>query len=387
MPLLTKYGKKRLMETFENRAPGSRLLPDELDARSRSGRSSELRGRADGRFAPSPTGPLHLGNLRTALLAWLFARSVGARFLVRVEDLDRSRVRPGVEEAQLADLQAIGLDWDGPAVRQSERIPLYEEAVARLDFDGHLYPATARGPRFGPRPPRLTVSPPPISYPGNCRELTAIERAEREAAGRPPALRVRAECARVAFEDRLSGRCEEEVDDFVVRRNAGAPAYQLAVTVDDAAQEIGEVVRGADLVDSTPRQLLLAHLLGLPAVPRYAHVPLVLGSDGRRLAKRHGAVTLAERSILGEGPGGILDWMARSLGLGEIGETPTPADLLVRFAPDRLPLEPTVWPPEERRTTHPKIGDRVHNRASIDGQRGAGVTRCGGSVYQQDHQP
>ena len=151
----------------------------------------------------------------------------------------------------------------------------------------------------------------------------------------------------MAFEDRLLGHYEEEVDDFVVRRNDGAPAYQLAVTVDDAAQEIGEVVRGADLVDSTPRQLLLAHLLGLPAVTRYAHVPLVLGSDGRRLAKRHGAVTLAERSVLGERPGEILGWMARSLGLGEIGKTPTPADLLVGFAPDRLPLEPTVWPPEE----------------------------------------
>jgi glutamyl-tRNA synthetase len=165
----------------------------------------------------------------------------------------------------------------------------------------------------------------------------------------------------VAFEDRLLGRREEEVDDFVVRRNDGAPAYQLAVTVDDAAQEIGEVVRGADLVDSTPRQLLLAHLLGLPAVPRYAHVPLVLGPDGRRLAKRHGAVTLAERSVLGEGPGEILDWMARSLGLAEPGEAPTPADLLASFAPDRLPLEPTAWPPEQARTTPPKTHNRARN--------------------------
>jgi glutamyl-tRNA synthetase len=122
------------------------------------------------------------------------------------------------------------------------------------------------------------------------------------------------------------------------------------VTVDDAAQEIGEVVRGADLVDSTPRQLLLAHLLGLPAVPRYVHVPLVLGPDGRRLAKRHGAVTLAERSVLGEGPGEILGWMARCLGLAELGEVPTPSDLLARFAPDRLPLEPTLWSPEQVRT-------------------------------------
>ncbi len=326
---------------------GSRLVPDGLDACSRAVRGPELSPKADGRFAPSPTGPLHLGNLRTALLAWLFARSAGTRFLVRVEDLDRSRVRPDVEEAQLADLRAIGLDWDGLVVRQSERIPLYEEAIARLDSDGHLYPCYCTRAEI-----RASVSAPhgiPAAdrYPGTCRKLAATERAEREATGRPPALRVRAEGARVAFEDRLLGRHEEEVDDFVVRRNDGAPAYQLAVTVDDAAQEIGEVVRGADLVDSTPRQLLLAYLLGLPVAPRYAHVPLVLGPDGRRLAKRHGAVTLAERSLLGEEPGEILGWMARSLGLAELGEAPTPADLLARFAPDRLPLEPTVWSPEQ----------------------------------------
>ena len=268
------------MEIFVNPVVGSRLVPDKLDACSRSVRDPELFPKADRRFAPSPTGPLHVGNLRTALLAWLFARSAGARFLVRVEDLDRSRVRPGVEETQLADLRAIGFDWDGPIVRQSERISLYEEAIARLDSDGHLYPcyctraeirASASAPHGIPAADR---------YPGTCRKLTATERAEREAAGRSPALRMRARGARVAFEDRLLGRFEEEVDDFVVRRNDGTPSYQLAVTVDDAAQEIGEVVRGADLVDSTPRQLLLAHLLGLPVAPRYAHVPLVLGPDG-----------------------------------------------------------------------------------------------------------
>ena len=238
------------MEIFENPSAGSRLVPSELDARSRSVHGPEFFPKADGRFAPSPTGPLHVGNLRTALLAWLFARSAGARFLVRVEDLDRSRVRPGVEGAQLADLRAIGLDWDGPIVRQSERIPLYKEAIARLDSDGHLYPCYCTRAEI-----RASVSAPhgiltADRYPGTCRKLTAAERAEREAAGRPPALRVRAEGARVAFEDRLLGRCEEEVDDFVVRRNDGAPAYQLTVTVEDAAQKVGEVVRGPTL--STP---------------------------------------------------------------------------------------------------------------------------------------
>jgi glutamyl-tRNA synthetase len=288
---------------------------------------------------------LHVGNLRTALLAWLFARSAGARFLVRVEDLDRSRVRPGVEEAQLADLRAIGLDWDGPVVRQSERMALYEEATASLDADGLLYPCYCTRAEI-----RASASAPHgISaadrYPGTCRELTAKERAGREASGRPPALRVRAEGARIAFEDRLLGRYEGEVDDFVVRRNDGAPAYQLAVVVDDAAQDIGEVVRGADLLDSTPRQILLSRLLGLPS-PRYAHVPLVLGPDGKRLAKRHGAVTLADRNALGESPREVLAWMARSLGLAEPGEKPAPSHLLARFDLVRLPLEPTVWSPE-----------------------------------------
>ena len=278
-------------------------------------------------------------------MAWLFARSRGARFLVRVEDLDRSRVRPGVEEAHLADLEALGLDWDGPVVRQSDRMALYEEAVSSLDARGFLYPCYCTRAEIR----AAACAPHGISaadrYPGTCRNLSPAERAEREATGRPPALRVRAEGGRVAFHDRLLGRHEETVDDFVVRRNYGAPAYQLAVVVDDAAQGVGEVVRGADLVDSTPRQLLLARLLGLPE-PRYAHVPLVLGPDGRRLAKRHGAVTLADRAARGEGPERVRAWMARSLGLAEAGEAPTLGGLLARFDPDRLPREPTVWAPE-----------------------------------------
>jgi glutamyl-tRNA synthetase len=298
----------------------------------------------DGRFAPSPTGPLQVGNLRTALLAWLFARSAGARFLVRVEDLDRSRVRSGIEEDQLADLRAIGLDWDGPVLRQSERMGLYEEAIAQLDGEGLLYPCYCTRKEI-----RAAVSAPhgiaaADRYPGTCRELTGAERAEKEAAGRPPALRVRAEGARISFEDRLLGRQEGETDDFVLRRNDGTPAYQLAVVVDDADGGIGEVVRGADLVDSTPRQILLCRLLGLP-VPRYAHVPLVLGPDGRRLAKRHGAVTLEDRAAQGDGPGEVLAWMARSLGLAEPGEKPAVEDLLARFDPEKLPREPTVWDP------------------------------------------
>ena len=299
---------------------------------------------ADGRFAPSPTGVLHVGNLRTALLAWLFARSAGGRFLMRVEDLDAGRVKPGYEEQQLADLAAIGIDWDGPVVRQSERLGLYADALARLDRDGRLYPCFCTRAEIREAASAAHGPLPEGAYPGTCRELTAAERAEREAAGRPPALRLRAERERVAFADRLLGEQDGVVDDFVVRRGDGTPAYNLAVVVDDAAQGGGEVVRGADLVDSTPRQLLLGRLLQLEA-PAYAHVPLVLGPDGTRLAKRHGAVTLAERAALGESVGDVVTWMAASVGLADPGERVSAAGLVERFDPARLPAEPTVFGP------------------------------------------
>jgi glutamyl-tRNA synthetase len=297
---------------------------------------------ADGRFAPSPTGVLHVGNLRTALLAWLFARSAGGRFLMRVEDLDAQRVKPGYEEQQLSDLASIGIDWDGEVVHQSERLDLYAGALARLEHDGRLYPCFCTRAEIREAASAAHGPLPEGAYPGTCRELTAAERAEREASGRPPALRLRAGGERVAFTDRLLGEQSGVVDDFVVRRGDGTPAYNLAVVVDDAAQGVGEVVRGADLVDSTPRQLLLARLLGLRE-PAHAHVPLVVGPDGTRLAKRHGAVTLADRAAIGESVGDVVSWMAASAGLAEPAEPVTAAALVERFDPSRLPAEPTVF--------------------------------------------
>jgi glutamyl-tRNA synthetase len=300
---------------------------------------------ADGRFAPSPTGPLHLGGLRTALVAWLMARAQDARFLLRMEDLDPQRSRRGFEERQKADLAALGIDWDGPVVRQSERLELYETALARLEADGRLYPCFCTRAEIREAASAPHGDLPEGAYPGTCGSLSERERKALRRAGRPFALRVRGGSERVEFEDRLLGTRAGQVDDFVVRRADGVPAYQLAVIVDDAAQGVDEVVRGADLLDSTPRQLLLARWLDLPA-PRYAHVPLVLGADGARLAKRHGAVTLAERAGAGEPPAATLAWLAHSLGLArDRPRVGAAAELLGEFDPDRLPREPVILAP------------------------------------------
>jgi glutamyl-tRNA synthetase len=288
---------------------------------------------AAGRFAPSPTGRLHLGNLRTALLAWLFARSAGSPFLVRMEDLDRGSVREEHRRTQLEDLAALGLDWDGDVVRQSERADLYDAAIERLTAAGLTYECWCS--RREIQEASSAPHGPPGAYPGTCRDGAPPR------PGRSPALRLRTDGGVVAVEDRLLGRYEGAVDDFVLRRGDGTAAYNLAVVVDDAAQGVEEVVRADDLLPSTPRQVLLARLLDLP-VPSYAHVPLVLGPSGERLAKRDGAVTLADRLARGESPAGVVRLLAASLGL----EGDAPADLLPRFDPERLPREPWVLPAE-----------------------------------------
>ena len=295
-----------------------------------------------GRFAPSPTGALHLGALRTALVAWLMARTAGSEFLVRIEDLDPQRSRRELEASQLADLAALGIDFDGVPVRQSERLDRYERALAELQGDGRLYPCfcTRAEIRAAASAPHGDL--PEGAYPGTCRTIGAGERRARLAAGERHALRVDAGGAgriRVSFEDRLLGPQAAVVDDFVVRRADGVPAYQLAVVVDDAAQGIEEVVRGADLADSTPRQILLARWLQLP-VPRHAHVGLVLGADGARLAKRHGAATLADRD---EPAGVTLALLAHSLGLARGRDSvASAAELLGEFDPDALPRGPVT---------------------------------------------
>ena len=292
-----------------------------------------------GRFAPTPSAELHLGNLRTALVAWLFARTAGSDFLLRIEDLDPASRRPGVAEGQVRDLTLLGLDWDGSIVRQSEHLERMHDAIAQLDDAGLVYPCycSRREVLEAATAPHGPV--PDGAYPGTCRDLTARQRAARQAQGRPAALRLRAGGEAVTIVDRHHGPVTAVVDDLVLRRNDGVPAYNLAVVVDDAAQGVEEVVRGDDLLSSTPRQVYLGGLLGLPQ-PTYAHIPLVVAPDGRRLAKRDGAVTLGDRLALGETAADVVARLAGSLGLPTDGSL---SGLVDRFDPEMLPTDPWVF--------------------------------------------
>ena len=313
-----------------------------------------------GRFAPSPTGPLHLGNARTALLSWLSARAASGAYVMRIEDLDQPRVRPGMEERALDELRWLGLDWDegpGAAVpegrfgpyRQSERMDRYAGALERLRRQGDVYPcyctrgeiAASAGAPHGPADdgPR---------YPGTCRQLSDRERADRGRT-RSPAWRFRVPEGGVAFLDGVHGERSFDVaagvGDFVVARADGVPSYQLAVVVDDAAMEISEVVRGDDLLPSTARQLLLYRALGLSA-PRFAHVPLVVGPDGERLAKRHGALSLGELRDGGADPRAVAGLLAELSRLAPAGNRCWPAELVQGFELARMRGAPAVLLPE-----------------------------------------
>ncbi len=266
-----------------------------------------------GRYAPSPTGRLHLGNARTAMLAWLQVRAAGGAFVMRIEDLDPLRSKIEHEARQLADLRWLGLDWDeGPDVdgrfgpyRQSERYDLYRAALARLDTFGCT--CTRKELRETASAPH-GIEP---TYPGTCRERPAHP-------DRPQSMRWHTPPGLVRFVDSIQGEVAQdvarEVGEFVLFRGDGAWAYQLAVVVDDAAMGITHVLRGADLLDSTPRQILLQRALGLPT-PSYAHVPLIVGPDGEKLSKRHGAPDLSTLRERGVDPRAVVTALARSCGL------------------------------------------------------------------------
>ncbi len=298
-----------------------------------------------GRYAPSPSGDLHFGNLRTAVLAWLFARSTGRQFLMRVEDIDTQRSSLESAQRQLGDLAALGLDWDGEVVYQSQRFPRYDAVIADLADRGLVYECYCSRKDIQ----RASSAPhaAPGSYPGTCRDLTQTQRearrAELQEQGRVPALRLRASVTSWPVTDYYVGEYTGDVDDFILRRGGNANqgqdyAYNLAVVVDDADYGVDQVVRGDDLLSSAPRQAYLADLLGFKP-PEFVHVPLVLNADGQRLAKRDGAVTLREmletRTVAN-----VVTAIAGSVGVPGASALP---EILERFDPRALPREPYVW--------------------------------------------
>ncbi len=313
-----------------------------------------------GRFAPSPTGLLHVGSARTALAAWLSARSRGGTFVWRIEDLDPPRAVAGTAEAALEDLRWLGLDWDegpdvgGPHVPyvQSERSAHYEAALDRLAEAGRLFPCRvsrsdlreiASAPHgasgLPPYPPSLR----PRSLPSDwLARLRANEDADA-------ALRFRVHDASVRFEDRVQGVVEERVSettgDFVLKRRDGLFAYQLAVVVDDLAMGVTEVVRGADLLDSTARQVQLIEALG-GTVPDYAHLPLVVNAEGEKLSKRDEGLTLRSLREAGVPPETVVGVLAHSLGLLDAPIPVSARDLRSRFSWDRVARDPWCLPPD-----------------------------------------
>jgi glutamyl-tRNA synthetase len=311
-----------------------------------------------GRFAPSPTGELHLGGARTALAAWLAARAAGGTFVLRVEDLDRARAVAGAEARILEDLRWLGLDWDegpdagGPHApyRQSQRLERFESAIQRLLREGRAFPcfcSRAEVARAAQAPHGPGDDGP--RYPGTCRALPPAEAAAR-ARTRAPSLRLRVEPETIAWRDGVHGEQREDVaaavGDFVIRRADGVPAYQLAVVVDDADMGITDVVRGDDLLGSTARQLLVYRALGA-AAPRFWHVPLVLGPDGARLSKRHGAIGVRALRQRGLAPERVIGFLGASLGLCDRDARPRAAELVPAWDPARLPTTPTIVDPEQ----------------------------------------
>ena len=294
-----------------------------------------------GRWAPSPTGEFHVGNLRTALLAWLFARSGGAKLLWRFEDLDGA-VREDYYDHQLRDFERIGLNWDGEIFRQSERLHLYQDAIEDLKRQGLTYRCwcTRREVREAAVAPHSHL--PEGAYSGKCRQLTARETSENERSGRNPAIRIVSESQLIKIDDRQLGSFEGSVDDFVLCRGDLTPSYNLAAVIDDADMGVTEVVRGDDLLPTTPRQIYLFDLLGLEP-PSYAHVPLVLTHSGDRLAKRDGAVTLDDRLALGESELDVLNYLLSSLELRNIGSLGELDQIARYFDPSALPTSPWIF--------------------------------------------
>lgn len=301
-----------------------------------------------GRLAPSPTGAQHVGNARTYLIAWLAARHAHGRLLLRLEDIDSPRVKPGAAQQALDDLHWLGLDWDGEPWVQSHRLDVYRQALSHLKAQERVYPCTctrsdiataASAPHWEHEGP---------AYPGTCSSRRA---SMADSLDRPFAWRFRVDDS-PGFVDRFRGPVSIDLKqvggDFVVWKSAGSPAYQLAVVVDDADSGVTEVIRGDDLLPSTPRQILLYQALGRTP-PRFCHVPLVVGPDGRRLAKRHGDTRLESLRQAGVRPEAFVGLLAWSCGWLPRPEPITPRQLLPLFDLRLVPTHPFVLRPEHLR--------------------------------------
>jgi glutamyl-tRNA synthetase len=297
-----------------------------------------------GRLAPSPTGNLHLGHARSFLLAWWHARSRGGRVLLRIEDLDRERVKPGALEACLADLEWLGLDWDDPPLVQSRDTGALERALEQLLARGLAYPCVCSRRELALSAPHVGEGE--TRYPGTCRGRFATRAEAERATGRAAGVRLRVPPGRIALDDGFAGPFEQDVDaecgDFLIARRDGAFAYQLAVVVDDARQGVTEVLRGQDLLPSSARQWLLQEALDLPH-PRWFHVPLVVDASGERLAKRRGSTTLAALRSSGVDARRVVQWVAQTAGIA-CDEPVAAAELVARFELERVPRVAVVAP-------------------------------------------
>ena len=305
------------------------------------------------RLAPSPTGALHLGNARTFLLNHLLAERLGWRVLMRVEDLDHPRVKAGSDRQALEELAWLGLRWDPPAVYQSERIGRYTAALKRLRQAGWAYPCTCTRKDVEQAASAPHRDDGQLTYPGTCRDRwDSAEHARRET-GREPAWRVRVHDEPIHFTDDFAGpqaiRLESSCGDFPILKRDGSAAYQLAVGVDDADDGVDAIVRGDDLLDSTPRQIHLRRLLGLSPEPRHWHFPLVIGPDGRRLAKRHGDTRIDAYRQGGTPAERMLGLLGFWSGILPERRSADMAELLERFDPARVPANPVVFSPADDR--------------------------------------
>jgi len=298
------------------------------------------------RLAPSPTGALHLGNARTFLVNYLLARRHGWRVLMRVEDIDGPRVKAGAAAAMLEELTWLGLEWEQPVIYQTDRAGLYRQALERLIEIGAAYPCTCSRKDASLAAGAPHADDGATAYPGTCRGRYATFDAA-SAAEKSAAWRARVDDSQIAFRDEFAGEqtfnLSQTCGDFVIFKGDGAAAYQLAVTVDDARCGVNAVVRGDDLLESAARQIHLRRLLGLGPTPRYWHLPLVVGPDGRRLAKRHGDTRLSHYRRLGATPQRLLGLLGHWSGAIESRREASMDELLERFDVSRMPRGPIVF--------------------------------------------